>query len=75
MISPGDLGLSAVISPGDLGPCSVPEHKRKCRLLNEQFKSDIYEKITSDLPAMGHSPFRPMQNYIITVPRLESPNY
>ena len=26
------------------------------------------EKITNDLPDMGHSPFGPMQNFNITVP-------
>ena len=46
----------------------ISDSKEKANVLNEQFKSVFNEKITNDLPDMGHSPFGPMQNFNITVP-------
>ena len=59
-------------SPG-VGPLKVDgrlisDSKEKANVLNEQFKSVFNEKITNDLPDMGHSPFGPMHNFNITVP-------
>ena len=47
----------------------ISDSKEKANVLNDQFKSVFNEKITHDLPDMGHvSPFGPMESFIITVP-------
>ena len=46
----------------------ISDSKEKANVLNEQFKSVFNEKISNDVPDMGHSPFGPMQNFNITVP-------
>ena len=56
-----------------VGPLKVDgkliyDSKEKANVLNDQFKSVFNEKITNDSPDMGHSPFGPMESFIITVP-------
>ena len=45
----------------------ISDSKEKANVLNDQFKSVFNEKITNDLPDMGHSPFGPIESFIINV--------